>query len=157
VNAANAALCGGGGVDGAIHRAAGPDLLAECRLLGAARPGDVKLTQAYRLPARFIAHAVGPVWHGGDNDEDALLASCYAKALALADANGAASIAFPSISTGAYRFPIERAARIALTTVRNELLLHPGVTRAVFCCFDLVDLRAYTKAAAAVLNDGIQG
>lgn len=154
VNAANAALCGGGGVDGAIHDAAGPELLAECRLLGSARPGEVKLTKGYLLPARFIAHAVGPVWYGGDRNEDALLASCYSNALALAVANELSSVAFPSISTGAYRFPIERAVRVALTTVRDGLLQLPNITRAVFCCYDSADFRTYKKFAASILDRG---
>jgi O-acetyl-ADP-ribose deacetylase (regulator of RNase III) len=154
VNAANAALCGGGGVDGAIHDAAGPELLAECRLLGSAQPGEVKLTKGYRLPARFIAHAVGPVWFGGDRNEEALLASCYSNALTLAAEHGLTSIAFPSISTGAFRFPIERAARIALTTVRDGLAQHADIRRAVFCCYDAADLRIYKKVAAGVLGVG---
>jgi O-acetyl-ADP-ribose deacetylase (regulator of RNase III) len=152
VNAANAALCGGGGVDGAIHDAAGPELLAACRLLGSAQPGEVKLTEGYRLPARMIAHAVGPVWSGGDRNEDVLLASCYSNALALAAEHGLRSIAFPSISTGAFRFPIERAARIALTTVRDGLAQHADIRRAVFCCYDAADLRIYKKVAARVLG-----
>src|SRR5439155_14591276 len=119
VNAANQALCGGGGVDGAIHRVAGPDLLAECRTLGGCPTGSAKMTKGYRLPARFIIHAVGPVWDGGDKNEDELLASCHRTALRLAGAEGLRSIAFPAISCGAYRFPVSRAADIAMRTIKE--------------------------------------
>lgn len=153
VNAANAALCGGGGVDGAIHAAAGPGLLEECRTLGGAKIGEVKLTHGYQLPARFIAHAVGPVWTGGDHGEDGLLAGCYVRALSLAAERGLSTIAFPSISTGAYRFPIERASRIALSTVRDQLKLQPSIKRVTFCCFNDADLRVYRKSADALLED----
>lgn len=154
VNAANAALSGGGGVDGAIHRAAGPELLAECRSLGGAKPGEVKVTAGYRLPARYVAHAVGPVWSGGDRGEDDLLASCYRGALLEAAKLGARTVAFPSISTGAYRFPIERASRIALRTVRETLATLPQIHRVTFCCFSDSDLRAYEKAARELFGDG---
>jgi O-acetyl-ADP-ribose deacetylase (regulator of RNase III) len=136
VNAANRALLGGGGVDGAIHRAAGPQLLAECRLLGGCATGAAKITRGYNLPAKHVVHAVGPVWNGGGDGEEALLASCYRAALDLAAANRLASIAFPAISTGIYRFPPDRAARIAVGTVASEVAASPrGMTRVVFCCF----------------------
>jgi O-acetyl-ADP-ribose deacetylase (regulator of RNase III) len=150
VNAANAGLCGGGGVDGAIHRAAGPDLLAVCRTLGGARTGDVKVTAGYLLSARFIAHAVGPVWQGGEHGEDEQLASCYRLSLEHLAERGLSTVAFPSISTGAYRFPIERAARIALGTVREGLGRFPGIEKVVFCCFSDADLRIYEKSAGAL-------
>jgi O-acetyl-ADP-ribose deacetylase (regulator of RNase III) len=136
VNAANSALAGGGGVDGAIHRAAGTSLLAECRGLGRCPTGSAKLTSGYALKAKHVIHAVGPVWSGGDRDEDALLASCYRTALALAAERNLRSIAFPAISTGIYRFPPDRAARIAVLTVAAEISAAPrGLERAVFCCF----------------------
>jgi O-acetyl-ADP-ribose deacetylase (regulator of RNase III) len=136
VNAANQTLRGGGGVDGAIHRAAGPDLLDECRGLGGCPTGAAKITRGYRLPAKHVVHAVGPVWSGGGEGEEALLAACYRAALDLAAANRLASIAFPAISTGIYRFPPDRAARIAVGTVVSELAAAPrGLTRVVFCCF----------------------
>jgi O-acetyl-ADP-ribose deacetylase len=136
VNAANQSLLGGGGVDGAIHRAAGPELLAACRSLGGCETGGAKITRGYRLPARHVIHAVGPVWNGGDDGEDELLASCYRTALDLAAAHALASVAFPAISTGVYRFPPERAARIAAGTVVAELAAAPrGIARVVFCCF----------------------
>ncbi len=135
VNAANRTLLGGGGVDGAIHRAAGPELLAECRKLGGCETGSAKLTRGYRLPAKHVIHAVGPVWNGGDGGEEELLASCYRTALSLAAAQPLASIAFPAISTGIYRFPPDRAARIAVGTVVSELAAARGIDRVVFCCF----------------------
>jgi O-acetyl-ADP-ribose deacetylase (regulator of RNase III) len=136
VNAANRTLLGGGGVDGAIHRAAGPELLAECRTLGGCETGTAKLTRGYRLPASHVIHAVGPVWRGGKAGEDELLASCYRAALNLAAAHRLGSIAFPAISTGIYAFPADRAARIAVGTVAAELgASERGITHVVFCCF----------------------
>jgi O-acetyl-ADP-ribose deacetylase len=136
VNAANRSLLGGGGVDGAIHRAAGPDLLAECKTLGGCATGSAKITGGYRLPAKHVIHAVGPVWNGGGHGEDELLASCYRTALDLAADNHLASMAFPAISTGIYAFPADRAARIAVGTVVAELSAAPrGIARVVFCCF----------------------
>jgi len=136
VNAANRALLGGGGVDGAIHRAAGPELLEECRTLGGCETGSAKITRGYKLKARHVIHAVGPVWSGGEKGEDDLLASCYRTALALAAQHRLASIAYPAISTGIYRFPADRAARIAVGTVASEIAAAPrGMERVVFCCF----------------------
>jgi O-acetyl-ADP-ribose deacetylase len=142
VNAANSSLLGGGGVDGAIHRAAGPELEFECRMLHGCKTGSAKITRGYRLPARHVIHAVGPVWHGGSQREDEALASCYARAIELGQTHGLASIAFPAISTGVYRFPADRAARIAVSTSVDALAAAPSLARIIFCCFsaDSADL-----------------
>lgn len=145
VNAANSSLLGGGGVDGAIHRAAGPELLEECRKLGGCATGDAKITKGYKLPAKYVIHAVGPVWRGGQHGEAELLASCYRRALQLAAEHDVRSIAFPCISTGAYGFPPDQAAAIAVRTVRETLATLPKPIDVIFCCFLPRDLELYRQ------------
>lgn len=146
VNAANTTLLGGGGVDGAIHRAAGPELLAECRTLNGCETGRAKITKGYRLPAKWVIHTVGPVWHGGNSGEDQLLASCYRRCFELAREHNIRSIAFPSISTGAYSFPMDRAGRIALEEVISGLGLNPVLRKVLLVCYDGAAKRIYSEA-----------
>lgn len=150
VNAANPSLLGGGGVDGAIHRAAGPDLLAECRTLKGCETGNAKITKGYKLPAAHVIHAVGPVWHDGGSGEDEALASCYRRALILCQVHGLASIAFPAISTGVYGFPAARAASIAVSSVIQTLKDAPMVTAVTFCCFSQPSADLHRQALAGV-------
>lgn len=147
VNAANSSLLGGGGVDGAIHRAAGPGLLEECRTLGGCRTGEARITKGYSLPARWVIHTVGPVWRGGDHDEDELLANCYRKSLALAREHGITTVAFPAISTGVYGFPVDRAARIAIREAKHFLQNDAALEKVILVCYDK---RAYDIFTAAL-------
>jgi len=149
VNAANSSLLGGGGVDGAIHRAAGPELAIECRMLNGCKTGDAKITKAYRLPARHVIHTVGPVWNGGSLGEERALASCYRRAIELCQIHELASVAFPAISTGIYRFPADRAAAIAAATVADALAAAPTLTRVIFCCFSEASARLHEEALAS--------
>lgn len=150
VNAASNSLLGGGGVDGAIHRAAGPQLLAECRRLDGCATGDAKITGGYRLPARNVIHTVGPVWYGGNHGEAGLLASCYRRCMEVAEANGLRSVAFPAISTGAYGFPKGPAAEIAVATVRDWTTGHDLPETVVFCCFDEPTAKLYRRLLAEI-------
>ena len=150
VNAANCSLLGGGGVDGAIHRAAGPELLAECRTLHGCETGKAKITGGYRLPARHVIHTPGPVWHGGGYGEEELLRSCYRSCLELASENGCETVDFPSISTGVYRFPLDKASRIAVGTILDYLEEHPEIRRVRMVCFDERTKAFYDRALEAL-------
>jgi O-acetyl-ADP-ribose deacetylase (regulator of RNase III) len=149
VNAANSSLLGGGGVDGAIHRAAGPELVAECRMLHGCKTGDAKITKGYRLPAKHVIHTVGPVWQDGRSGEPELLASCYRRSLQIADQHHLKSIAFPAISTGIYGYPIEAATRVAVETTRAFLEGESSLADVIFCCFSDSDLQIYQQALSS--------
>lgn len=146
VNAANCSLLGGGGVDGAIHRSAGPSLLEECKKLGGCETGQAKITKGYNLPAKYVIHTPGPIWRGGKNKEAELLASCYRASLKLAEDNGCKTVAFPSISTGVYRFPLEKAADIAVNTILDYVSSSPTIQKVYMVCFDETTRAAYEKA-----------
>ena len=150
VNAANSTLLGGGGVDGAIHDAAGDELFEECRLLNGCETGDAKITKGYRLPAKHVIHAVGPVWHGGNRGEDEQLASCYRRSIELCGENDLTSVAFPAISTGIYRFPADRAAEIAVSTTVDALKIAPTLRRVIFCCFSQESAALHERALAGL-------
>lgn len=151
VNAANCSLLGGGGVDGAIHRAAGPELLAECRTLNGCKTGEAKITKGYKLPAKYVIHTPGPVWHGGSKGEAELLKSCYLNCLALASENGCKTVDFPSISTGVYHFPLEKASGIAIGAIAEYLSAHPELERVRMVCFD-ERTKGYYEAALESLK-----
>lgn len=146
VNAANTTLLGGGGVDGAIHRAAGPRLLEECKTLNGCKTGEAKITKGYDLSAKYVIHTVGPIWFGGNNNEDELLSNCYSNSLKLAVENKLKTIAFPAISTGVYRFPLERAAKITISTVKDFLNKYDKIDKVIFVCFDDATYQIYNKA-----------
>jgi len=156
VNAANSSLLGGGGVDGAIHRAAGPELLRECRSLGGCETGKAKITKGYNLPAKHVIHTVGPIWRGGEAHEDELLRNCYQNSLALAHQHGLKSIAFPSISTGAYGFPLLRASQIATSAVREALPSYSEIQKVVFVCFSRQDYDVYKSALGSQIEQDLR-